>query len=81
MLACLRHAPVSEGCVVALSRGLRPLATFGDPFGIVARVPTVKSWSSAFEMFVKLSQPTVNSSFVSMKSSNGRAYGWLSNSI
>ena len=55
------------------SRGLRPLATFCDPFGIVVQTHSVKSGSSAFEMFVKLSQPTVNSNFVSMKSSNGKA--------
>lgn len=42
MLACLRHAPVSEGCVVALSRGLRPLATFGDPFGIEVQASDAK---------------------------------------
>ena len=36
MLACLRHAPVRRGWVDTLSRGLRPLATFCDPFGIVA---------------------------------------------
>ena len=62
-----------RGWVDTLSRGLRPLATFCDPFGIVDRAPSVKSWNSAYEMFGKLSQPTVNSSFVSMKSSNGKA--------
>jgi len=42
VLACLRHAPVRRGWVDTLSRGLRPLATFCDPFGIVDRVPSAK---------------------------------------
>ncbi len=34
VLACLRHATLNEGWVASFPRGIRPLATFCDPFGI-----------------------------------------------
>ena len=75
VLAYLRHAPLREGWVYALPRGhsppgypLRSLRDRGaSAFG------EEEDGDGPRRQLIKLDQPTVNSKFVSTKSSNGKA--------